>query len=76
MAAGTLPFPGTPAGPCIETCLHRDCGQTVAMADTPCLRCGEPIGYGTPFYQTPGGLVHAPCEEDAASEAQWEAASS
>jgi len=51
MAASALPRPGTQLGPCEDTCEHRDCAATRALAAAPCFDCGQPIGYDTRFYQ-------------------------
>lgn len=65
MAAGTLPGPGTQAGPCVLECRHEDCAETRRMAAAPCAVCGKRIGYDTRFYQRgdSGELVHAECVE-------------
>ncbi len=74
MGYGILSGPGTEAGPCEGTCDHRDCAGTRAMAEAPCKRCCEPIGYDAKFYDIRDrdedrdgldinrGLVHALCE--------------
>lgn len=69
MAAGSLASPGTEVGPCADPCEHRDCATTRRMAETACVHCSDPIGYGTSFYNvTPDGepvwskLAHAGCE--------------
>jgi hypothetical protein len=67
MGWAILPKPGTEAGPCKNECKHRDCASSRADADSRCHHCGQPIGYGNPYYQTKaadgsGRLVHAECE--------------
>lgn len=77
MATAILPSPGTKdrygeeLGPCPEACEHVDCALTRSMVDEPCVRCGEPIGYDTPFFREPHllgdgeSLFHARCLEAA-----------
>jgi hypothetical protein len=64
MAAGTLPKPGTHAGPCLGVCEHTDCAATRRDAESPCSICGKPIGYDRRFYHDESGLVHAVCVEE------------
>ncbi len=64
-----IPAPGTVAlgeqiGPCVEDCSHRTCELSREQATSPCLQCGEPIGYEVKFYvrlEGGGFLVHASC---------------
>lgn len=64
MAAGSLPAPGTPLGPCLLECSHTDCWQTRLDAASICPECGQPIGYETRMYSEKGQLVHATCLEE------------
>ena len=63
-----LAAPGTDAGPCKEECKHLDCAAVKKRAGTPCVICGEPIGYETKMYflstvsENPEKMSHALCE--------------
>jgi hypothetical protein len=46
----TMSKPGDKYGPCKRKCKHKDCEATRKEAGTPCLHCGEPIGYETKYY--------------------------
>lgn len=75
MAAGVLPAPGTPRGPCREPCKHKDCAATKQEAASPCKVCGVPIGYSVEFYAEHRGfgvrdLTHATCFERAVEAEQ------
>jgi hypothetical protein len=66
MAIGYLNSPGSPHGPCLNGCEHRDCQATRDMAAAPCGFCGTEIGYATGFFRaderTPrSDWVHATC---------------
>lgn len=72
MAAGILAMPGTDAGPCLDPCGHRDCGETRFIAEFMCRFCKTSIGYERRFYLDPEpcqatrdhrGWVHASCLE-------------
>lgn len=75
MAAGTITTPGTKYGPCKETCKHKDCAGTRAMAASICPGCKKAIGYNAPFYNLGlgewptdlhfQGYAHATCTEEA-----------
>lgn len=65
MAAGYLPRPGTPYGPCAGKCKHRDCAAIRESAAQQCPICGEPIGYDKRIYRKDEGHVHADCLEAA-----------
>ena len=78
MSASTLPAPGTKLGPCKvdhvrgETCAHRDCAATRAIASATCKYCDGAIGYETPFYEVfrsadgkSRDYAHASCHEAA-----------
>ena len=65
MAAGVLPKPGTKLGPC-KRCQHIDCEETRSRAESKCLYCSKPVGYGVRIYQHGDYTVHADCHEDAA----------
>lgn len=67
MAAGRLPAPGTPFGPCTDPCQHIDCAATRRDAASLCRICTREIGYETRFYAeytSTRQLVHAACLED------------
>ncbi len=67
MASSHIHPPGTPYGPCVEACTHRDCAQSRMMAAKICRFCKRPIGYNALFYSDPedtNGLVHAGCYTD------------
>lgn len=51
MAAGSIAPPGTEYGPCVEPCKHIDCAATRKQAATPCVTCGEPLGYDVNFFR-------------------------
>ncbi len=70
MAAGTLPAPGTPYGPCTNTCKHRDCQKTREMAESTCPLCQTPIGYEKRFYTCGEQLFHAVCLESSIENEQ------
>lgn len=64
MAAGMLPKPGTPLGPCDGECEHIDCAATREQAASACRLCHAEIGYDTRFYIDPENrsrYVHAAC---------------
>ena len=69
MAAGTIPSPGSKYGPCADACEHTDCAESRTMAGGICHICGEPVGFGKPYFRESGGaeagkgrgLVHAAC---------------
>ena len=65
MAAGILPKPETKLGPC-KRCEHIDCAETRASAESLCLYCRKPVGYGVRIYRHDEYTVHARCHEDAA----------
>lgn len=74
MAAASLAAPGTEYGPCEGTCEHTDCAATRRMAEAPCVRCREPIGYDVAFFREEGGdpyteIAHAKCVYAALEEA-------
>jgi len=66
MAAGILPKPGSQYGPCKVKCKHIDCAETRARAQSTCLYCRKPVGYGVRVYQHGEYTVHALCHELAA----------
>jgi len=66
MAAGILPKPGTKAGPCTRKCQHIDCADTRGRAQSTCLYCRKPVGYGVRIYRHGDYTVHAICHERAA----------
>lgn len=53
MAYGVLSKPGTMYGPCEGECQHIDCAATRRQVTSPCVVCGNEIGYDTPFYNDP-----------------------
>lgn len=76
MSASVLPAPGTKLGPCVvdvvrgETCVHRDCAATRAIAAAACVHCDSFIGYGVRFYEVyrssdgkDRDYAHASCHE-------------
>jgi hypothetical protein len=72
VSAGVLSSPGSKAGPCVDTCGHRDCAQTRAMAGAICKYCDGPIGYNVRFYEVfrsadgkDRDYAHATCHEAA-----------
>ncbi len=65
MASFSLPKPGTEFGPCIPTCEHIDCAETIRQAAIICHYCGEEIGFDRQFFFidkcTDRELVHSVC---------------
>lgn len=47
-SAGVVDPVGTATGPCAD-CAHAYCMTERALAETPCLTCHAPIGYGRRF---------------------------
>jgi len=59
---GLVESPGTAGGPCTEACAHRYCILARATADSQCMGCRRPIGYGRQYLGDSNGLRHDACE--------------
>lgn len=54
--------PGSDAGPCVDTCAHRDCAELRADADRRCPVCAKPLGYESKLSNDASGrLSHFAC---------------
>ncbi len=64
MGTTTIGAPGTPYGPCLEDCRHKECAELRDIASAQCSICGSTIGYLRPFTEDHGGLAHSACVDD------------
>lgn len=58
-----IDLPGRGYGPCAVHCTHRDCAWQRLAAESCCVLCGEPIGFGRFFYEYLGDVAHRDCLE-------------
>jgi hypothetical protein len=64
MGALTLLRPGH-GGPCADPCSHSGCATHRKLSSTPCVVCGQPLGFGTPVYCYKTRTGHVVCIEEA-----------
>ena len=53
---------GSAGGPCAHVCAHTYCILERATADSRCMRCRRPIGFGRPYVADGESLRHDACE--------------
>lgn len=60
-----IPSPGPDQVPCSTGCAHCDCVSARRVAESPCVVCGNPIGYDRFFRRYTAGwngpVAHATC---------------